>query len=215
MSKYVHQYGSGSTLALSFFNVYTHRVSIENKGVIRLSPEFILLGYLYQGPMHGYELSKRLAEEFGRIWRISQSQTYNILKRLVAKGYITSTEVDQPRLPARQLLRLTDTGISRFTTWLNTPTRCSVHAIRVEFITRLYFLQKYFPANIPEAILIQLEEVKSGIERLQASRESLTPDQTINRLALELRLQLLNSVKIWLDDCREKLAPTETQGERD
>ena len=181
-------------------------MSIYTKQNHRISPEYVLLGFLYWHPGHGYELHRRFGNEFGYIWHVSQSQTYNILKRLEAQGYIRSSSVHQEKLPPRQLLQLTETGLQRFNTWLETPTKCSVHAIRVEFITRLYFIQMYQPQKIQEAIRIQYEEVQLGLNRLNDMRANLPENQTINHLALDLRIKLLNSIVKWLDECREKFA---------
>jgi DNA-binding PadR family transcriptional regulator len=181
-------------------------VSINTKQIHRLSPEYVLLGFLYQHASHGYKLHRRLMDEFGYIWHVSQSQTYNILKRLEAQGYIISTSIQQEKLPPRQLLQLTETGLRRFTTWLDIPTKCSVHAIRVEFITRLYFIQQYQPQKAQEAVRIQTYEVQMGLNRLKEMRASLPKDQTFNNLALDLRIKLLSSIVSWLDECRDAFA---------
>lgn len=47
-----------------------------------LSPEFALLGFLWAGSMHGYDLHRRMNEQLGHVWHLSQSQAYAILKRL-------------------------------------------------------------------------------------------------------------------------------------
>jgi len=167
----------------------------------RLSPEYVLLGFLYENPSHGYELHRRLTEEFGYIWHVSQSQIYNILKRLDEQGYIHSTPFEQEKLPTRQLLHLSETGVKRFIDWLETPTKCSVHAIRIEFITRLYFIDRYFPQKAQKTIQIQIEEVSKGINRLREVRTSLPDSQMINQLALDLRIKLLDSIHTWLNEC--------------
>lgn len=172
--------------------------------VNRLSPEFVLLGLLYQHPLHGYELHKQLIDKFGYIWHVSQSQTYNILKRLENQGFITSTSIEQDKLPPRQLLHLTMTGTQRFNEWLDTPTKCSVHAIRVEFITRLYFLKQIHPKKIEKVIDAQITEVVWGLNRLRELRSDLSGDQSFNRLALELRISLLSSILGWLDECSKE-----------
>ena len=168
----------------------------------RLSPEYVLLGFLHDRPSHGYELNQRLVDEFGYIWRVSQSQTYNILHRIESQGYIISNVIGQEKLPSRQLFRLTEAGSAHFNTWLETPTSCSVHAIRVEFITRLFFIHQFYPNRTQETIRLQLDEVHSGIERLQELRQDLPSDQQFNRLALDLRINLLSSIISWLNDCR-------------
>jgi DNA-binding PadR family transcriptional regulator len=165
----------------------------------RLSPEFVLLGFLAGSPSYGYELHQRLTEQFGDIWHASQSQTYNILKRLESQGFIRSTSVEQEKLPSRQQLQLTASGVDRFDAWLAQPTNPSVHAIRVEFITRLYFLQRYHPERLDEMIDDQVSVVRAGLAQLASQLEKLPKERVINRLALELRLELLGSVARWLD----------------
>src|SRR5512142_1873268 len=97
------------------------------------SPEFALLGFLYLQPGHGYELHQRLTNELGYIWGVSQSETYNILKRLAANGFIKSRIVAQEKLPSRNLLTLTPRGRSRFEAWLQTPSSSSQRTVRLEF----------------------------------------------------------------------------------
>jgi DNA-binding PadR family transcriptional regulator len=179
----------------------------------RLSPEYVLLGFLYEHPNHGYELHRRLLGEFGYIWRISQSQTYNILKRLERQGYIKSNYIEQEKLPARQLLCLTETGLQRFNTWLNTPTKCSVHAIRVEFITRLYFFQQYYPQKIQETIRVQSRDVQLEVVQLEEMRANLSEAQTFNRLALDMRIKLLTAIVSWLDEYRVAFASNSIKGD--
>jgi len=176
---------------------------MNKQGNSRLSPEFVLLGFLYKHPGHGYELHTRLQEEFGAIWHASQSQTYNILNRLEAQNYLTSTSLEQEKLPPRHLLCITESGITRFETWLMNPTKSSVHAIRVEFITRLYFIQLYYPQNTQEMIRIQIDMVNAGLYGLQKDLANLPDNLTVNRLALELRIKLLTSVITWLNECNE------------
>jgi len=178
-------------------------VSINRHRAGRHSPEFVLLGFLYGAPHHGYNLHKRLTHEFGDIWHASQSQTYNILKRLVEQGYITSTAVEQKKRPPRQELRITSAGSKRFESWLNQPTQNSVHAIRVEFTTRLYFTQFFFPEKIQEMIRLQIEAVYVGVNQLQEDLLNLPVEQAFNRLALDLRINLLRSVISWLEECRQ------------
>ncbi len=142
-----------------------------------------------------------MLEQFGNIWHASQSQTYNILKRLESQGYIRSTVMAQEKLPARQQLQLTASGAERFEAWLARPTAPSVHAIRVEFITRLYFIRLYHPDRSPELVRTQAQVVKASLAQLQQQLAKLPAEQEINRVALELRLELLSSVGRWLERC--------------
>jgi DNA-binding PadR family transcriptional regulator len=119
------------------------------------SPEFALLGFLYNHPNHGYNLHRQLESELGYIWHVSQSQSYAILKRLLAQGAIHATTQGQAKLPPRQVLQITDLGRHRFEEWTKTPSGSSVRAIRLEFISRLYFARKHFPELLPEMFSVQ------------------------------------------------------------
>jgi DNA-binding PadR family transcriptional regulator len=166
------------------------------------SPEYALLGFLYEGPAHGYDLHQQLTKELGQVWRASQSQTYNILKRLEKQGDITVTTIRQEKLPDRQRLKLTLSGRKRFEAWLNMPTGSSVRAIRLEFITRLYFIQKIAPEILLPILDAQAGEIIASLTRLEVNQAAVPVEQTFNRLSLRLRIQQLHSVLNWLVECR-------------
>ena len=169
-----------------------------------LSPEFALLGFLEEEPSYGYELHQRLSAELGFVWHISQSQSYAILKRLETQAYITSTKVEQEKLPARQMLKISPSGRRYFTAWLNAPTGNSVRAIRVELITRLYFTYKKNPAKVHELINEQVDVVNNNLAKLKGMLADAPDERIFNRLGLELRIQQLKSILVWLNTCRER-----------
>jgi DNA-binding PadR family transcriptional regulator len=171
------------------------------------SPEFVLLGLLYEKPGHGYELHQRLEAELGQVWHARQSQSYNILKRLETQGYIESKTQGQEKLPPRQMLTITKRGRERFEAWLSAPTQSSVRAIRVEFVTRLYFAQKLDPERIDRLFEVQILEIQNGLRRLTETYENLPPNQTFNRLGLDLRIRQLESILDWLDEAWTTLSP--------
>ncbi len=172
-----------------------------------LSPEYALLGLLWQstGSTHGYELHRRLVSELGQVWHISLSQTYNILSRLESQGLIAGKLQRQPKRPSRKAFHLTAAGQRRFEKWLRAPTGSSVHAIRVEFTTRLYFALASDAPLARDLIDSQTAEVQRGLQRLQVTLASIPPEQTFNRLGLTLRIRQLTSVLAWLAECRTAL----------
>ena len=172
------------------------------KIVSTISPEYPLLGLLSQKPTHGYELHHRLTTDLGQVWRISQSQAYNILNRLEANGYITGELQEQEKLPARRSFYLTEAGRQRFEAWLNAPSGSSARAIRIEFITRLYFAlvrDREFAHRLLEA---QIADTQVSLNRLRAQMETIPDNQVFNRLSLDLRIRQLSSILDWLVECR-------------
>ena len=167
-----------------------------------LSPEMALLGQLFGAPGHGYDLHRKVISDLGEVWHLSQSQAYSILRRLETQGDISLEEIIQEKLPPRQLLRMTEQGRKRFLNWLETPSGGSTRAIRMEFVTRLYFLRVYMPEKLPEAFNRQRAEASSHIERLKRTQSDLPTEQIYNRMSLDLRLKQLNTVLEWLDECQ-------------
>ena len=175
---------------------------MTNRPASNLSPEYPLLGLLAQKPAHGYELHQRLTEEFGHIWHISLSQTYNILKRLEKQGSIAGEDEEQENRPARRFFDLTEQGRQQFETWLDSTVGCSTRAIRVGFLTRLAFAESLHPELVCGLLERQIVEVQTGIDRLQCGLDKLPAEQTYNRLALQLRVRQLMPMLDWLAACQ-------------
>ena len=174
-----------------------------------LSPEYVVMGYLVEGPGYGYQLHRRAEQDFSGIWRMSQSQCYNILNRLQAQGDISGETVQQPHGPDKHLYHLTAPGKGRFDEWLDTPTPASARAIRVEFLARLFFAHGLDPEKPVVLIDEQQVEIASTITRLDRQMSTLSKSAVFQRLSLQLRLEQLRSCVVWLDDCRNALADNE------
>lgn len=166
-----------------------------------LSPKYAILGFLYIRPMHGYDLHKHLEASLREVWHISQSQAYNILKHLEKDRWITVTLQPQEKRPDRELLALTELGKAEFETWLLTPTPGSARAIRVEFITRLFFASNLSENLCSRLIQEQADEIRLNLEKLSKRLSALPADQIFNRMGLDLRIRQLKSVLEWVEDC--------------
>lgn len=166
-----------------------------------LSPKYAVLGFLYIHPMHGYDLHKHLETNLREVWRISQSQSYAILKHLEKDRWITATPQPQEKRPDRALLELTEPGKAAFEAWLYTPTPGSARAIRVEFITRLFFASNMSNDLCARLIQEQADAIRLDLEKLTKRVSALPPDQTFNRMGLDLRIRQLCSVLGWVEDC--------------
>jgi DNA-binding PadR family transcriptional regulator len=167
-----------------------------------LSPEYVLLGFLTLRPAHGYDLHAQVQQELGQIWQISLSQTYNILKRLEVRGFIAGAVQEQEKVPARRRFRLTPLGRRRFDEWLRLPAEPSARAIRVEFLTRLYFTYVTNPQAARRLIDVQIAATEEGVAHLAETMNDLSSEQVFNRLGLDLRLRQLKSIVEWLTECR-------------
>ena len=78
------------------------------------SLEFALLGLLSQGPLHGYELRKRLMAIFGPFRALSFSVLYPQLKRMVISEVIEAKEIGVTSRRTRIVYTITKKGTKRF-----------------------------------------------------------------------------------------------------
>jgi PadR family transcriptional regulator, regulatory protein AphA len=168
-----------------------------------LSPEMALLGLLYQEPGYGYRLHRQVVADLGQVWHLSQSQAYAILKRLESQGEISMQKISQEKLPARQLLQMTPQGRKHFLEWLDTPSGGSSRAIRLEFVTRLYFLRMYMPEKLAQAFERQKAEAESHLRQLEKTLAELPDEQVYNRMSVDLRIEQLHAVLNWLVESQE------------
>ena len=176
-----------------------------------LSPEYVLLGFLCLKPMHGYELHQQMKQHLGEIWHISQSQVYNILKRLEGNDFISAVREDQEKLPDRIIFHIMEGGRDHFADWLNQPTRCNVKAIRVEFLTRLFFSWRLMNGTIQQMIDEQQEHTEEEFQQLSERFEGLPQNQVFNRLGLSLRLKQIESTLLWLDEVDKNMVGEESK----
>jgi len=165
-----------------------------------ISPEIALLGFLYAEPGHGYDLHQQFQAMLGQVWRLSQSQAYAILKRLESRGDIKSEPASQDKLPTRQMLYITAAGKARFETWLLNNAGRNARSIRLEFLTRLYFSQRYFPEKTAKIYTAQCAEINTNIAHVENLLAKTTLKDSYNRLSLDLRLRQLRLIQAWMKE---------------
>ena len=180
------------------------RPATEHRHSGNLSPEFALLGLLIAGPDHGYNLYQRMVRDLGHVWHLSQSQSYAILKRLENRADISVRLVEQHKLPDRQMLRITAQGRRRFMEWLKKGSAENARGVRLEFLTRLYFSELYTPKDTRRIFTAQFSGLTRNIGRLVTLLHRVPPEQTYNRLSLELRLRQLKVIKTWMAEARNQ-----------
>ena len=172
-----------------------------------LTPDETIIGLIAVQARHGYELLScfRSTHQLGRVWNLSTSQIYAVLRRLEREGWIVGREIVSEKAPARTEYTLTESGEKRLFVWLNeADPPASIRRIRVEFFSRLYVARQL---NVPTDTVVQHQRVAclSKYAELAAERENAEPG--IDLLALELHISQLEAVLGWIERC--ELVPSE------
>jgi DNA-binding PadR family transcriptional regulator len=121
--------------------------------------ELAILGLLKDRPMHGYQLSRELAEQLGGLWRVSYGSLYPTLRRLQAEGAIEAAggEAGKRR---KTVYRITPTGEELFLQMLEEAPPEGAQTEDNRFRVRLAFF-RYLP---PETRIRLLERRRVALE---------------------------------------------------
>lgn len=171
-------------------------------------PDEVILGLLEVHPTHGYVLLDRFRSkaQLGRIWTMSTSQLYAVLKRLDDNGAIKGHEVESQEAPPRIEYSVTEKGSRQLKGWLfeENPST-SIHRIRVMFLSRLYIASEL---GLPVQVIIenQIRSCKTQYQRLKSAYVEAGP--TMERLTLEFVLGQLGAALKWLEQYQNQTVST-------
>jgi len=136
--------------------------------------------------------------ELGRVWTMSRSQVYAVLKRLELQGLIRGRPMRGQDAPDRVQYSVTAAGRRQLEGWLlESEPSASVRSIRVEFISKLHVAERL--GRSPDPII---GRQRSGCRRhlrvLQAAREEAT--SATERRSLDFVIGQLRAAISWLDE---------------
>ncbi len=158
--------------------------------------EYPLLGILALGEAHGYDISRRLKEEVGLIWRLGKSQIYALLAKLEREGLVTHERVGQDNLPAKNIFSLTPEGTQVAKEWLEHPVN-HFRDMRLEFVTKLWFVRQAFPDQERLLIEKQLAVCRKKVEVFEGLKESC--GNQAEALSIDFRVTVVKSTVSWLE----------------
>ncbi len=175
-----------------------------------ISPEPALLGFLRSGPVHGYELYKRVTVELAPVWHLGLSQMYAILNEYAERGWIQTHVEAQGLRPSKKILELTPAGREAFDSWMAQPAR-GLREFRVDFFARLYFARAIGSAKMGHLMDRQIAECRRELKKLQARRPGQqNPEDEFRQAVRQFRVEQLRAALHWLENNRDQLSPLRT-----
>jgi DNA-binding PadR family transcriptional regulator len=130
----------------------------------------IILGFLMENSMTGYELKKAFSISFSFFSGISYGSIYPALKKMEREGLITMTHHIQDGSPNRKVYTITDKGKELFRDSLREP--ISLEPKRDSFLMHLFF----FAHLSPEERIMKAGHHLESIRKIQSDLESVGPD---------------------------------------
>ncbi len=167
--------------------------------------DFPVLGLLYDGPAHGYELCHELQSRLGEIWTLRTSHIYALLARLERDGLVHHERVDQETRPAKKIFNITDDGRDTFLTWARSPV-LNVRQIRLEFLAKLHFARLHSPDAAVDLIDEQESVCRKNLNRLNRRKGQCGSRTELD--ALGFRMAMLEATITWLGGLRSSVDPS-------
>jgi len=171
-----------------------------------LSTEYILLGLVAQGPAHGYDLHKQIAtlDGLSAIWHVKQSQLYALLEKLEGMGYLRAVSAPGVAYALRKQYHLTENGRQVFDAWMVSPVQ-HAREMRQGFLARLYFARLSGAASVRQLIDAQYRTCLVWQHDIQSELDTLSDPKSFQRVVNLFRLNQINAMLNWLDECRKTL----------
>ncbi|WP_086738174.1 PadR family transcriptional regulator [Streptomyces glaucescens] len=114
--------------------------------------ELAILGFLYEAPLHGYELRKRITALTGHVRPVAESTLYPAIKRLERGGLLVRTTEPGTVAAPRHVLSLTDEGRRDLRRRLAEPAQRDI-TDENRWFTALAFLRHLDDAGAQAAVL--------------------------------------------------------------
>jgi DNA-binding PadR family transcriptional regulator len=176
--------------------------------------EYVILGLLKIKPMHGYEMFQQFESgTLGQIVHLEMSQMYAFFKKLERMGYVEAQLEPQGPRPPRNVFHLTSTGEDVFLQWLTQPVE-KPRDIRILFLIKLYFVQRFLPAQTTYLVDQQIHACQRFLEHLEArqsadSSSAVTGDAAFfDHVVLRSRIHQTRALLDWLCELQGEVAAT-------
>ena len=168
--------------------------------------EYALLGLLKSQPMHGYELFAHFeGGALAQIVHLEMSQMYAFLKKLERLKFIEAEIEPQGSRPPRKIFHLTDEGSTVLLQWLTQPVE-KPRDIRIFFLIKLYFVQRFLPAQTTMLIEQQVNACQRFLEHLESQqyqRARADDEAFFDHVVLRSRIYQTRALLEWLRELKE------------
>lgn len=168
--------------------------------------DLIVLGILKKESMSAYDIQKLVEYRNISKWvKISTPSIYKKVIQLEKKGYITSTQVKEGKMPEKAVYTLTDSGNSQFEKLMIEISLKPIHifldfnAVIVNLDSLSRENQKVCLANIEDNV----KTLKSYLEENENLKKNAPEIPETGMAVLEQQLILIQAIETWIASMKE------------
>jgi len=165
--------------------------------------EIIMLSVLRTGPIHGYELKRRVQRT--TLTSLSNNSLYPILRRFEAEGAVTKEVEQQEGKPARNVYTITDIGRRMLTDLISTlPLKLAAND--EEFLVRVSFFHELSPERRIAILSARAAVIDGAIAQVGtlAAESGQDPTRVWRNLSMARLLGQLDDERQWISELMTK-----------
>lgn len=169
--------------------------------------DLIVLGILKKESMSAYDIQKLVEYRNISKWvKISTPSIYKKVIQLEEKGYITSTQVKDGKMPEKAIYTLTDSGNSQFEKLMLEISLKPIY-IFLDFNAVIVNLDSLSREN-QRACLANIEDniktLKSYLEENESLKKNAPEIPETGMAVLEQQLILIQAIETWIASMKER-----------
>ena len=167
------------------------------------SLEVSLLGFIYQQPMHGYDLFKQISDlsGIGIVWHVKMGKLYSMLHRLEDNGWVSSKTTQEGNRPPRTQYAITKDGKKVFDGWVKSAVE-SGRDFRITFLLKLFFSMEKGKDVAHELITNQENACQNWLADFEERLTAVSDPEDFRKIVLNFRKSQINGYIDWLNWCK-------------
>lgn len=170
-----------------------------------MAVEIIMLSVLRAGPVHGYELKRRVQRT--TLSALSNNSLYPILRRFEEGGIVTRSDEAQAGKPDRKVYSITDAGRALLTDLISTlPSKLAAND--EEFLVRVSFFHELQPAQRLAILAARSAVLDATIGKVRTliSESDKAPTREWRNLTMSRLVDDFERERHWITELEKKAA---------
>jgi DNA-binding PadR family transcriptional regulator len=165
--------------------------------------DIIMLSVLRAGPVHGYELKRRVQRT--TLTSLSNNSLYPLLRRFEEAGAVTKSVEEQDGKPDRKVYTITDAGRALLTELISTlPAKLA--ASEEEFLVRVSFFHELTAPQRLAILAARAAVLDVGIAQVRTllAESDASPSREWRNLSMTHLVERFESQRQWITDLTTK-----------
>lgn len=191
-----------SNLNINIINILNDNIIEMNMEDNKMNLQDVILGFLCERPMTGYEIKQQMENSVGFFFDASYGGIYPALKKLEKEGLVEKQVIPQEGKPNKNLFVITENGKEVFQGYLNSP--LDPTTIRSDILTRLFFAQFTPKENVLKWLNEERERNVSKLKQYEVINQNYELEK-FQRFTLEYGIRISEMIIDLIDTELKKL----------